>query len=63
MQFYQFIEYLQQINALYPDTFKFLLVTSYILGFLCPLADGIALKLGFSIQDLFHKRSSRSSSE
>ena len=55
----QFIKELQIINEFYPDTFKFLLVSSYLLGFFCPLADGIALKLGFSVHDLFEKCSKK----
>ena len=51
-----FLEELKIINELYPDTYKILLVSSYLLGFLCPLADGLAFKLGISVRDLFEKK-------
>lgn len=54
-----FIEELKIINELYPDTFSFLLVSSYLLGFLCPLADGIAFRLGISVRELFENKNKK----
>lgn len=54
-----FIEELKIINELYPDTFTYLVISSYILGSLCPLADGIAFRLGISVRELFEKKNKK----
>lgn len=38
------IEDLKVISELYPDTFKFIFISSYLLGFFCPFVDFLICK-------------------